>query len=43
MTYRGAYRLPAEFWKVVVMRQPDGSLSATANEDTCLLYTSRCV
>ena len=30
MTYRGAYRLPAEFWKVVVMRRDDDSLSATA-------------
>ncbi len=30
MTYRGAYRLPAEFWKVVVMVKPDRSLSATA-------------
>ncbi|MBP6787802.1 MAG: DNA/RNA non-specific endonuclease [Candidatus Promineofilum sp.] len=30
MTYRGAYRLPAEFWKVVVMTKPDRSLSATA-------------
>jgi endonuclease G len=25
MTYRGAYRLPAEFWKVVVMTKPDRS------------------
>jgi len=30
MTYRAAYRLPAEFWKVVVMVKPDRSLSATA-------------
>jgi endonuclease G len=30
MIYRGVYQLPAEFWKVVVMRKPDGLLSATA-------------
>jgi endonuclease G len=30
MIYRGVYQLPAEFWKVVVMRKPDGQLSATA-------------
>jgi len=30
MSYRGAYQLPAEFWKVVVMRKKDRSLSATA-------------
>lgn len=30
MTYRGEYQLPAEFWKVVVMRKTDRSLSATA-------------
>ncbi len=30
MTYRGQYQLPAEFWKVVVMRKPDRKLSATA-------------
>ncbi len=30
MTYRGVYRLPAEFWKVVVMVKPDRTLSATA-------------
>lgn len=30
MTYRGIYQLPAEFWKVVVMRKTDRSLSATA-------------
>lgn len=30
MTYRGTYQLPAEFWKVVVMRKTDRSLSATA-------------
>ncbi|HQF71956.1 MAG TPA: DNA/RNA non-specific endonuclease, partial [Promineifilum sp.] len=30
MTYRGVYRLPAEFWKVVVMVKEDRRLSATA-------------
>ena len=30
MTYRGAYQLPAEFWKVVVMVKPGRELSATA-------------
>ena len=30
MTYRGVYRLPAEFWKVVVMVKPGRELSATA-------------
>ncbi len=30
MTYRGQYQLPAEFWKVVVMRRADRTLSATA-------------
>ena len=30
MPYRGEYQLPAEFWKVVVMRKTDRSLSATA-------------
>ncbi len=30
MSYRGAYQLPAEFWKVVVMRKKDRTLSATA-------------
>ena len=30
MTYRGQYQLPAEFWKVVVMRKADRKLSATA-------------
>ncbi len=30
MTYRGVYRLPAEFWKVVVLIKEDRSLSATA-------------
>jgi endonuclease G len=30
MTYRGQYQLPAEFWKVVVMRKADRQLSATA-------------
>lgn len=29
MTYRGVYRLPAEFWKVVVMVKPGRVLSAT--------------
>jgi endonuclease G len=28
--YRGRYRIPAEFWKVVAMVKPDGALSATA-------------
>jgi endonuclease G len=28
--YRGQYRIPAEFWKVVVMVKDDGNLSATA-------------
>jgi endonuclease G len=30
VTYRGDYRLPAEFWKVVVMVKPGRRLSATA-------------
>lgn len=30
MVYRGRYRIPAEFWKVVAMVRPDGGLSATA-------------
>lgn len=30
MLYRGRYRIPAEFWKVVAMVRPDGALSATA-------------
>ncbi|MCB8936090.1 MAG: DNA/RNA non-specific endonuclease [Anaerolineae bacterium] len=30
MLYRGQYQLPAEFWKVVIMRRKDRSLSATA-------------
>jgi len=30
MTFLGQYRLPAEFWKVVVMVKADGQLSATA-------------
>lgn len=30
MTYRGAYQLPAEFWKVVVMVKSNRQLSATA-------------
>ncbi len=30
MSYRGVYQLPAEFWKVVVMRTADRKLSATA-------------
>ncbi len=30
MSYRGTYQLPAEFWKVVVMRKADRKLSATA-------------
>jgi endonuclease G len=30
MLYRGRYRIPAEFWKVVAMVKPDGDLSATA-------------
>jgi endonuclease G len=30
MVYRGQYRIPAEFWKVVAMVTPDGALSATA-------------
>lgn len=28
--YRGQYRIPAEFWKLVVMVKDDGTLSATA-------------
>jgi endonuclease G len=28
--FRGQYRIPAEFWKVVVMVKDDGTLSATA-------------
>jgi endonuclease G len=30
MLYREKFRIPAEFWKVVVMAREDGSLSATA-------------
>lgn len=30
MMYRGKYRIPAEFWKVVAMVRDDGKLSATA-------------
>ena len=30
MLYRGEYRIPAEFWKVVAMVKDDGNLSATA-------------
>ena len=30
MLYRGEYRIPAEYWKVVVMVKDDGQLSATA-------------
>lgn len=30
MLYRGEYRIPAEYWKVVVMVKEDGQLSATA-------------
>ena len=30
MLYRGKFRIPAEFWKVVAMVKPDGALSATA-------------
>lgn len=30
MLYRGKYRIPAEFWKVVAMVKDDGNLSATA-------------
>jgi endonuclease G len=30
MLYRGRFRIPAEFWKVVAMVRPDGVLSATA-------------
>lgn len=30
MLYRGQYRIPAEFWKVVAMVKDDGNLSATA-------------
>lgn len=30
MLYRGQYRIPAEFWKVVAIVKPDGNLSATA-------------
>ncbi len=30
MLYRGAYQIPAEFWKVVVLVKDDGKLSATA-------------
>lgn len=30
MAYRGQYQLPAEFWKVVVMRKSNRALSATA-------------
>jgi endonuclease G len=30
LRYRGQYRIPAEFWKVVVIVKEDGKLSATA-------------
>jgi len=30
MIYRNEYKIPAEFWKVVVIVRDDGSLSATA-------------
>jgi endonuclease G len=30
IVYRGQYRIPAEFWKVVAMTKDDGTLSATA-------------
>jgi len=30
LVYRGQFRIPAEFWKVVVMVKEDGSLSSTA-------------
>lgn len=30
IVYRGRYRIPAEFWKVVVIVKDDGKLSATA-------------
>jgi endonuclease G len=30
MLYRGKFRIPAEFWKVVAMVRPNGALSATA-------------
>ena len=30
MLYRGEYRIPAEYWKVVVILKEDGELSATA-------------
>ena len=30
LRYRGQYRIPAEFWKVVVVVKEDGKLSATA-------------
>jgi endonuclease G len=30
LRYRGQYRIPAEFWKVVVVVKEDGNLSATA-------------
>jgi endonuclease G len=30
MVYRGQFRIPAEFWKVVAMVKSDGALSATA-------------
>ncbi|GAB4418644.1 MAG: DNA/RNA non-specific endonuclease [Bacteroidia bacterium] len=30
MLYRNSYRIPAEFWKVAVMRKASGELSATA-------------
>jgi len=30
LRYRGIYRIPAEYWKVVVMVKEDGNLSATA-------------
>lgn len=30
MIYRGKFKIPAEFWKVVVMVKDDGNMSATA-------------
>ena len=34
MLYRGEYRIPAEYWKVVVIVKEDGQLSATAYMQT---------
>ena len=34
MLYRGVYRIPAEYWKVVVVIKEDGQLSATAYMQT---------